>query len=124
MRAAIEDLPRLVDADPQLLRRGRYVSASFLLEVGDDSYLVHVAQGRVAAVDRGPFVMPSWTFALRASPETWAEFWAERPEPGSHDLFALVKKRALLVEGDLHPFMSNLLYFKGVFATLRGEPAS
>ena len=32
---------------------------------------------------------------------------------------ALVKRRALRVEGDLHPFMANLLYFKDVMAALR-----
>ena len=34
-------------------------------------------------------------------------------------MFALVKKKLLRIEGDLHPFMSNLLYFKGVLAAAR-----
>ena len=56
---------------------------------------------------------------MRASQETWSQFWLPVPPPGSHDLFALIKRRALRVEGNLHPFMANLFYFKGVMAKLR-----
>ena len=40
-----------------------------------------------------------------------------------HDLMAMVKRRHLQLEGDVYPFMSNLLYFKGVMAALRGVVA-
>ena len=116
-----QDLPRLVDADPVLVHRGRFLSTTVLLEVGEDAYLVRVERGRVVAVERGPFVMPSWAFALRAPGDAWNRFWAPRPAPGSHDLFALLKRGELRVEGDLRPFMANLLYFKGVLATLRED---
>ena len=116
----MEQLARLVNADERLVWRGRYVHTTFLLEVGDQAWLLRIDAGRVAAVVRGPFVMPAWTFALRASRENWALFWQEVPPPGSQDLFALVKRRALRIEGDLQPFMSNLLYFKAVLAVMRG----
>ena len=116
----MEQLARLVNADERLVWRGRYVHTTFLLELGDEAWLIRIEAGRIEAVTRGPFVMPAWTFALRASRENWALFWQEAPPPGSHDLFALVKRRALRIEGDLHPFMSNLLYFKAVLAAMRG----
>jgi hypothetical protein len=99
--------------------RGRYVDTTFLLEVGDTAHLIEVTAGRIASIRRGPFVMPSWSFALRASPDAWAQFCLPEPPPGFHDVLALVKRRALRIEGDLHPFMSNLLYFKSVLAALR-----
>ena len=117
----VESLPQLVDADARLVHRGRWVTASFLLEVGDDAYLVDVERGRVARVRRGPFVMPAWRFALRAPADAWATFWSPEPPPGSHDLFALIKRRVLRVDGDLHPFMANLQWFKDVLACLRDE---
>ena len=120
----MELLEKLVNADERLVWKGRYVDTSFLVEVGDTSYLVKVSEGRIASVRRGPFVMPSWTFALRASQETWNQFWLPVPPPGSNDLFALIKRRVLRVEGDVHPFMANLLYFKGVMAALRPREAS
>jgi hypothetical protein len=115
----MEQLAAWVNADDRLVWRGRYVNTTFLVEVGDVPWLIRIQAGRVADIARGPFVMPAWTFALRASEETWAQFWRAHPPPGSHDLFALIKRRALRIEGDLHPFMANLLYFKGVMAALR-----
>lgn len=123
---AVEELPRLVDGDARLVHRGRHLTTVFLLEVGPDAYLVRIAAGRVVAVERGPFVQPSWSFALRAPTEAWEAFWSPSPPPGRHDLFALVKRGELRIEGDLHPFMANLLYVKDVLASLRraaGSPA-
>lgn len=120
----IERLPELVDADPSLVRRGRFVDTTFLLEIGDASYLIKVAEGRIDSVRSGPVVMPSWTFALRAPRDAWAAFFQPVPPPGSNDLFAMLKKRVLKIEGNLHPFMANLLYFKGVLATLRSLEAT
>lgn len=117
----MERLEQLVNADPRLVWRGRYVHTTFLVEIGDDAWLVRIEAGRVAEVKRGPFVLPSWVFALRAPREAWAEFWRPHPRPGSHDLFALLKRRVLRIEGDLQPFMANLLYFKDVMATLRSR---
>lgn len=120
----MERLPALVNADPVLLRRGRFVTLTFLVEMGADAYLVTVKEGRVDTVRPGPFVMPSWTFALRAPKEEWAAFFQPLPPPGANDLFALLKRRVLKAEGDLHPFMANLFYFKGLFAALRGTEAA
>lgn len=117
----IEDLPARVDADPVLVRRGRFVDTTFLVEIGDVPFLVEIHGGRVTGVRRGPFVMPSWTFALRAPAEAWSAFFQPVPPPGFNDLFAMLKRRVLKIEGDLHVFMANLLYFKGVLATLRSS---
>jgi hypothetical protein len=46
----------------------------------------------------------------------WEKFWQPRPPLGFIDIFALVKQKQMRVEGDIHPFMSNLLYFKDVVA--------
>ena len=118
----LDDLPGLVEGDGRLVHRGRWVTVRFLLGVGDEGYLVEVVEGRVASVARGPFVMPDWRFALRAPADGWARFWAAAPPAGSHDLLALLKGGSLRVEGDLHPFMANLQWFKDVVATLREAP--
>ncbi len=115
----MEQLAQLVNANQRLVWRGRYVDTTFLVEVGDDAWLVRIVAGSIASVTRVARVMPSWTFALRASRETWEHFWQALPPPGYHDLMAMLKYRRLRIEGDLHPFMSNLLYFKDVMAALR-----
>lgn len=119
----IEDLKNKVNADETLVKRGRWLSTTFLLEVGTTPWLINIVEGRIVSIVKGPFVMPSWTFALRASDEEWTKFWGP-PRPGSHDLMALIKRRVLKAEGDLQPFMANLRYFKEALVKLRkGEAA-
>jgi hypothetical protein len=115
----IETLKARVNEDVALVRRGRYLTTTFLLEVGQTAWLVSVFEGRIASVTSGPFVMPSWSFALRAPEPEWQKFWSPRPPPGSNDLMALIKRRVLKAEGDLQIFMANLRYFKEALAKLR-----
>ena len=56
-RLTVERLPETANADPQLSRRGGYVSSTFILDAGPHSYRVTVEQGEVRSVDPGPFVM-------------------------------------------------------------------
>jgi hypothetical protein len=117
--ASILSLPDLVNGDPALVRRGRYLTATFLLEAGDREFLVRVVEGRIASVEPGPFLMRSWTFALRASDEAWQRFWEPVPAPGYHDLLAMKNLGVARIEGDLVPLMSNLRYVKDVVAAPR-----
>src|SRR5260221_2158610 len=120
----IEALKQRVNGDEGLVRRGRYLTTTFLLEVGPTAWLISIFEGRVVSVTQGPFVMPSSAFALRASEEEWSKFWSQKPLPGSNDLIALIKLRVLKAEGNLQIFMANLRYFKEALAKLRGEGAS
>ena len=120
----IETLQQRVNGDQGLVRRGRTLTTSFLLEVGATSWLISIFEGRIVAVARGPFVMPSSSFALRASEEDWQKFWSQRPPPGSNDLLALIKRRALKAEGNLQVFMAHLRYFKEALGKLREGAAA
>ena len=75
----IEKLPELVNKNEALIRKGRWLNDVFLVEVGDVQYLIYVAAGRVERVEIGPFVMPSWTFAIRGSEAMWHRFWQPVP---------------------------------------------
>ena len=119
----IEALAARVNGDAALVRRGRFLTTTFLLEVGPTAWLISIFEGKVMSVVRGPFVMPSSSFALRAPEEEWQKFWSHRPPPGSNDLMALIKRRVLRAEGDLQIFMANLRYFKEALAKLRAEAA-
>jgi len=116
---AMEALMARVNADEALVRRGRFVTTTFLLEIGRSAWLISIFEGRIVAVTPGPFVMPSSDFALRAPEQEWEKFWRGRPPPGSNDLMALIKRRVLVAEGDLKVFMANLRYFKEALAKLR-----
>jgi hypothetical protein len=115
----LEALKERVNADAALVRRGRYLTTTFLLQAGETSWLVSIFEGQIISVTRGPFVMPSSSFALRASEAEWKKFFSLRPPPGSNDLLALVRRRVLKTEGDLQIFMAHLRYFKEALAKLR-----
>ena len=112
-------LPDLVNQDTALVRRGRWLSNVFLVEAGTTQFLVQVDKGRLLSVEHGPFVMPSWSFAIRASESVWQRFWQPLPAPGDNDIFALRKTGEMSVEGNLQPFMANLIYIKQVLAMPR-----
>jgi hypothetical protein len=115
----IERLPELVNGDAALVRRGRFLSTTFLVGVGAQGWLVRVHEGRITVVERAPAMMADYSFALRAPADAWQRFWAPVPEPGWQDLFALQRHKALVMEGDLQPLMANLLYVKDVLAAPR-----
>jgi hypothetical protein len=113
-----------VNGDTVLTQRGRFLTTTFLIEVGPAQWLVSIVEGKIASVTQGPFVMPSWSFALRASQEEWQKFWSANPRPGSNDLMALIKRRVLKTEGNLQVFMANLRYFKESLEKLRPPGAA
>ena len=114
----IETIAGLVNRDASIVRWGRGMNETFMIEVGDEQYLFKVSDGRLA-VEKGPFVMRSWRFAIRASRECWDKFWEKTPAPGWHDLFALLRREDVKFEGDQRVLMAYLLYVKLVLAAPR-----
>ena len=88
----IERLSELVNVDEALVRRGRFLTCDFLVEVGEMPYHVSVERGRIASVTRGPVLMRPWRFAIRAPEDAWR---------------------------DLQPLMANLRYIKEVLEAPR-----
>lgn len=111
-------IPALINDDAALRHRGRFITTALLLDNGEQQHLMSIDRGKVF-VGEGPFVSPRWQFALRAPSEAWESFWTPVPPPGFHDLMAMIKFKTLIAEGDLHPFMANLLWFKDVLAAPR-----
>lgn len=114
-----ERLPALVNGDARLVHRGRFLSVDVLIGLGQTPYHLAIEHGRVVALDKGPRLMRAWRFAIRAEDDAWRRFWQAVPEPHFHDLLAMAKRGVLAIEGDVQPFMANLLYFKDVLAAPR-----
>jgi pimeloyl-ACP methyl ester carboxylesterase len=121
MAPMFERLPELVNANAGLVRRGRTLTVTFLVQSGDTQSLVRVVEGRIERVERGPFLMRDWRFAIRASEEAWRKFWERIPEAGFHDLLAMAKAGHAVIEGDLLVLMQNLRFIQEVLAINRIE---
>ena len=115
----IAKLPELVNGDERLVWRGRFLTVDFLVEVGDIPYYVSIQSGRITSVDRGPFPMRPWRFAVRATAEAWERLWEPVPRPGYTDILGMMKLGEAKIEGDLQPFMANLRYIKEILVTPR-----
>jgi hypothetical protein len=115
----IETLADLVNGDPRLVDRGRHISLTFRLGVGEDDWLVEINQGRIEAVRPMPPLMPAYAFAICCAAEHWAEFWQAHPKPGWQDIFGLQRHHGLTMEGDLQPLIANLFWFKDVLESPR-----
>ncbi len=116
-------LPRLLAADQDLLRRGRWLTVECRVDVGSEPFFLSIRDGALAGLDRGARLMRSTAFSFRATDEAWTHYWKPMPEPGWHDLFALTKRGVAAMEGDLRPLLQNLQYFKDLLALPRREAA-
>lgn len=112
-------LPGLLAADADLLRRGRWLTVECRIDVGHEPFFLSIRDGALAALDRGPRLMRSTAFIFRATDEAWTHYWEPIPAPGWHDLFALTKRGAASMDGDLRPLLQNLQYFKDLLALPR-----
>ena len=112
-------LPALLAADSDLIRRGRWLEVECRIEIGAEPFFLVLRGGALARLDRGPKLMGSTAFTFRATDEAWLRHWKRIPEPGWHDLFALTKRGAASMEGDLRPLLQNLQYFKDLLALPR-----
>src|SRR5574341_581758 len=115
----IEGLARLVNDNPTIVRWGRRMNETFMVEVGDTQYLIEVQDGLIRAVGKGPFTQRSWRFAIRGKRDAWEKFWQKTPAPGWHDLFGLLRRGEVAFEGDQRVLMAYLMYVKLVLAAPR-----
>ena len=114
-------LPALLAADDDLRRRGRWLGTDCRIDIGGEPFFLVIRDGALVALDRGTKLMRSSVFAFRATDEAWTQYWKSIPEPGWHDLFALTKRGAASMDGDLRPLLQNLQYFKDLLALPRGK---
>jgi hypothetical protein len=118
---AFAGIPALLEQAPALIVRGRFLDCECLLGPSGDPFHASIRAGRIVDLTPAPLLMRSWQFAYRASPAAWVAYWQAEPRPGWHDLLALTKRGEAILEGDLHPFMTHLQYFKDLLALPRPQ---
>ena len=117
----IEKLQELVNANPAIVRRGRWTNADMLLGIGDENWIVAIRAGRVDSLMPEEWAVSAWDFAIKGTREGWEKFWSPMPPPMHHDISALVRAGKVRIEGDVDMAMANFLYLKLVLETLRGK---
>ncbi len=116
---AFKTIPDLLAGDAALVERGWMLDIDCLLGPAVQPFHVSIRAGRIVDMTPAPVLMRSWRFAYRASPTAFAAYWQPTPAPGWHDLLSLTKRGEATLEGDIHPFMTHLQYFKDLLALPR-----
>ena len=115
-------LSELLAADADLRRRGRWVVVECRVDIGHEPFFLTLRAGRLAEFTRGARLLRSIAFSIQGTDEAWRSHWQAVPAPGWHDLFALTKRGAASIQGDLRPLLQNLQYFKDLLALPRRLP--
>lgn len=105
--------------DAGLIRRGRHLSAEFLVGFGSTRCLVTVTEGRVGLPRVDVPLMRPTGFSVLGTPRAWDRLWQPVPTPGWHDLLALCKRGEMELQGDLRIVLRHLQYLKDVLAAPR-----
>ena len=63
----LDNLGARVNGDANLVRRGKFVTTTFLIAIDDAYHLIRITEGRIVSITPGPFITPNYSFALRAS---------------------------------------------------------
>jgi hypothetical protein len=93
-RARIND-----DAEMRVI--GDWFTTAFSLTDGDRRCLLRFDRGTLADALVSPRLDVRCAFGFRATPDIWARFFAETPEPLYHDFFAmLMRVPGFVLEGD------------------------
>jgi hypothetical protein len=117
--SVLSSLKERVNSHATLVHRGRWVSLDFTLGVGETDYLVSVLRGEVSDVRERRLQTQSGKFSIRASRESWDLHWSLIPPRDYHDVFAMLAKGLVKIDGNLVPLMQNLQYFKDLIGCLR-----
>lgn len=117
--SAFKSIPNQLSRDAALIARGRLLDVDCLLGPSIQPFHVAIRSGAIVDMTPAPVLMRSWRFAYRVTPAALAAFWQPMPPPGWHDLLALTKRGEATLEGDIHPFMAHLQYFKDLLALPR-----
>ena len=114
------DLTKLdshVNADLALVHRGRWVNLTFTLGVGEVDYLITINQGKITKITERKLQTISGRFSIRADVPPGTNL-AKTPERDYHDIFAMLAKGLVTIDGDL-AHSCNLQYFKDLISKNR-----
>ena len=108
-----------VNGDPALVHRGRWINLTFTLGIEDIDYLITLQKGKIVNITQRKLQTITGQFSIRADESSWRKHWQKIPQRDYHDLFAMLAKDIVNIDGDLVPLMQNLQYFKDVISKNR-----
>jgi pimeloyl-ACP methyl ester carboxylesterase len=127
------DYQQRLNADAEMDAIGTWFTTAMSLTCGDQRWILRFNRGKLIEVIPSPRIDVRCAFGFRASQDIWDRFFAERPEPLYHDIFAmLMRVPGFVLEGDslvalqnvraLHRAMRLMRPFAAAAASVAAEP--
>ena len=108
-----------INSNQDLLKRGKWVSLTFTFGIENTDYLIEIINGKVNSIKKRVLLTNSGVFRIHGESMSWEKHWLKNPPRDYHDIFAMLAKKIIILEGDLTPFIQNLQYFKDLIASNR-----
>ena len=108
-----------VNGNKPLTERGKWVSLSFTFGIDNDDYLISIKNGKIIQIQKRNLPTESGVFAIRAAKSTWKEHWRCIPKRDFHDIWSMLPKQLITLDGNLLPLIQNLQFFKDLIASPR-----
>tara|TARA_B100001093_G_scaffold1349_1_gene1359 strand:- start:89 stop:457 length:369 start_codon:yes stop_codon:yes gene_type:complete len=108
-----------INSNQDLLKRGKWVNLTFTFGIENTDYLIEIINGKVNSIKKRVLLTKSGVFRIHGESVSWEKHWLKNPPRDYHDIFAMLAKKIIILEGDLTPFIQNLQYFKDLIASNR-----
>ena len=116
---SIEQWINIVNSNQKLVDNGKWLNINFTFGYGNNDYLFEINNGRILSISRRDLQTKSGIFKIHANPKSWEKHWLTIPPRDYHDIFAMLAKKIVTIDGNLIPLMQNLQYFKDIIASNR-----
>ena len=80
---------------------------------------ITIQKGRIVNITERKLQTIAGQFSIRADAQSWRKHWQKIPQRDYHDIFAMLAKDFVNIDGDLVPLMQNLQYFKDLISKNR-----
>ena len=107
------------NSNKRLVEKGRWVNLTFTFGIGKNDYLFEIIEGKVISSTKRTVLTKSGIFKIHGERDAWEKHWLNIPPRNYHDIFAMLAKKLIIIDGNLTPFMQNLQYFKDLIASNR-----
>ncbi len=108
-----------VNSNQQLVQRGSRITLTFTFGIENKDFLINIINGEINSIKKRILLTDSGVFRIHGSKECWYRHWLKVPPRDFHDIFAMLAKNIITIDGDLLPLMQNLQYFKDLIASNR-----
>ena len=117
----IQNIKNKVNNNTILIERGKWINLTFVLGVDEKEFIVKIIDGKINSIYQKKVDTEFGIFKISSSLKNWQNHWLKIPPRDFHDLFAMLSKKLVKLDGDLKPLMQNLQYFKDLIASNRAN---